>query len=668
MSLFYLTVRNLNKGTQSAVAAAAYRSNESIYSERDNETKSYKEREVKPDSFILAPSHAPEWVNDREKLWNEVEKVEKNWNARLAREVLVALPIELSNEKQKEMLMEYVKENFVDEGMVADVSIHRDKVNNPHAHIMLTVRPFNEDGTWGNKKKKEYIKENGEYVLNEKGEKKYKTISLTNWDQKETLINWRKNFAEKVNEWYLKNGVNEKISHESYETQGIDKLPKQRLSLEEYIFEKRNKENAIAKGEEYKPKTFYAKTNQEIEKANKQIEKINNKVIELSDYRKKYQNEKVNKLNEIRKNASLSQEDWKALKVVAGRLNGFVDYQSATDNLVKLDNWKKNIDRQSMLLKAEENVLTKAAHIYKTEPSKVLLYGFNPTYFSKEFSDKASAFKEKKDKLNKTIDAFQELYSYSKRAQEIQREFVKEEFNFLYPQYAERLNSNSTNELNIKYKYVSLFKDDGTIKKSIPEIENNNLTNKDHEQLNSLIDEWKKVKHSLVILERTKEKRKAEYREAYQDYNADKVYSTSVKYNEAKEQIANKEKEKALLEQKLQYEMENKYPGISKEFISEIPPSIQSKVLELHLKGENTGRLSEDLKSIQNATASNQKSFDKKPDETKFEQEERKADVGGLLGALVNNAQRQEHHKDDLEAKRQRNKKQLYKELGEMEL
>ncbi|MBL5783486.1 MobA/MobL family protein [Bacillus sporothermodurans] len=275
MSLFYLSVRNINKAKQSAVASASYKSGESLFSERDNELKSYKERTVMPETHILAPSHAPEWVYNRERLWNEVESVERNYNSRLAKEIIVALPVELDKENQSQMLLEYVKDNFVSKGMVADVSIHRDVNHNPHAHIMLTTRPFNEDGSWGNKKKKEYIfDEKGNHVLNDKGEKKYKTIALTDWDKKESLIEWRKNFADKVNEFYKLNGISETVSHESYENQGIDKLPKQRLTLEEYAIEKREKERAVQKGIDYEPVTFYAKGNKEIDKANNELQRI----------------------------------------------------------------------------------------------------------------------------------------------------------------------------------------------------------------------------------------------------------------------------------------------------------------------------------------------------------------------------------------------------------
>ncbi|EMF45521.1 Nickase TraA [Planococcus halocryophilus Or1] len=152
MSYFRLQANIISKKTQSAVASASYRSGEELYSERDDEIKSYPQREVAPISFILKPDHAPEWTLEREKLWNEVEKIEKAWNAQLAREVLIALPKELPDDAQQELVQSFVQNEFVDEGMVADVAIHRDKEHNPHAHIMLTVRPFNEDGAWGQKK------------------------------------------------------------------------------------------------------------------------------------------------------------------------------------------------------------------------------------------------------------------------------------------------------------------------------------------------------------------------------------------------------------------------------------------------------------------------------------------------------------------------------------
>ena len=131
MAIYHLSLNNISRGKgQSAIASASYRSGEKLYSERYGKT-SYYVREVKPETFIIAPNHAPKWANNREKLWNEVEKIEKSSRARLAKEINIALPIELNKDEQKSLLKQYVQENFVDEGMVADVAIHRDDNNNP---------------------------------------------------------------------------------------------------------------------------------------------------------------------------------------------------------------------------------------------------------------------------------------------------------------------------------------------------------------------------------------------------------------------------------------------------------------------------------------------------------------------------------------------------------
>ncbi|HBI1409757.1 TPA: protein rep [Staphylococcus aureus] len=162
----------------------------------------------------------------RERLWNEVEKVERSKNSRLAREITVALPIELDEKKQKELLKEYVQETFVDNGMVADVAIHRDNSQNPHAHIMLTVRSFKENGEWDSKARTEYIlDENGNKTRTKNGNFRQRKISTTNWNDKETMQYWRKNWARKVNQSLELNGNSERITEKSYAEQGIKKKP-----------------------------------------------------------------------------------------------------------------------------------------------------------------------------------------------------------------------------------------------------------------------------------------------------------------------------------------------------------------------------------------------------------------------------------------------------------
>jgi len=102
----------------------------------------------------MLPDNAPVEYQDRAVLWNAVEKIEKAKNSQLAREIEIALPVELNYTQNLNLVREYVKKNFVERGMCADIAIHDNKDGNPHAHIMLTMRPFNEDKSWGSKQKK----------------------------------------------------------------------------------------------------------------------------------------------------------------------------------------------------------------------------------------------------------------------------------------------------------------------------------------------------------------------------------------------------------------------------------------------------------------------------------------------------------------------------------
>lgn len=172
---------------KSSVAMAAYRSGERLTDDRTGEIKQYRPRAIEPETAILVPKHAPEWVYNRQRLWNEVELIEKQSNAQLCREFNIALPVELSKEQQQILVAKFVQEQFVDRGMVADIGIHRDDPGNPHFHVMLTMRPFNEDGTWGNKSRKVYVlDEQGEKIKLKSGNYKTYKERTTNWDEKET--------------------------------------------------------------------------------------------------------------------------------------------------------------------------------------------------------------------------------------------------------------------------------------------------------------------------------------------------------------------------------------------------------------------------------------------------------------------------------------------------
>ncbi|MBU7553910.1 MobQ family relaxase [Lactiplantibacillus pentosus] len=240
MAIFHMSFSNISAGKgRSAIASAAYRSGEKLFNDKEGRHYFYA-RSVMPESFILTPKNAPEWASDREQLWNEVETKDRKSNSRYAKEFNVALPVELSESEQKELLTKYVQENFVDEGMVADVAIHRDHPDNPHAHVMLTNRPFNPDGTWGQKTKTEYILDsNGNKTKTPAGNVRNRKIWLVDWDKKEKIIEWRHNWAVSVNQVLEQKNIPNRISEKSFTDQGIDDTPTQHEGINSKRYERK---------------------------------------------------------------------------------------------------------------------------------------------------------------------------------------------------------------------------------------------------------------------------------------------------------------------------------------------------------------------------------------------------------------------------------------------
>ncbi|MGX0021222.1 MobA/MobL family protein [Staphylococcus hominis] len=267
---FMLRVTNISRATKNIVASASYRSDEVLYSERTDEKIKFRNHIVKPESMILTPQHAPEWTKDRERLWNEVDKVEKNnaktKNPRLAKEVLLSLPNDFDREVQTELTKDFIKSEFVDQGMVADISIHRDDMNNPHAHVLLTQRPFNSDGTWGKKTKtRTQYDENGHAILNKNGNKVRKQERFADFDFKEV----RKHWELKLNYYSEREQSLRRYDSRSFEAQGLEKIAEIPLTREEYRLEQNEKKRCEKEGIEYQPVTYYGQKNEQIRRYNR---------------------------------------------------------------------------------------------------------------------------------------------------------------------------------------------------------------------------------------------------------------------------------------------------------------------------------------------------------------------------------------------------------------
>ena len=241
MAIYHLSIKIISRGKgKSAVAASAYRSGEKIKNEYDGIVHDFTRKGGIAHTEILLPQNAPQEFSDRGTLWNSVEKIEKSKNSQLAREIEIALPKELDREKQIELVREYVKENFVKVGMCADIALHDKNDGNPHAHILLTMRPLNEDKTWGAKSKKEYIlDENVEKVKLKNGNYKTRKINTTDWNEQDKAEEWRKAWADITNKYLEENSIQEKVDHRSYQRQSIEQIPTIHLGVSATQMEKK---------------------------------------------------------------------------------------------------------------------------------------------------------------------------------------------------------------------------------------------------------------------------------------------------------------------------------------------------------------------------------------------------------------------------------------------
>lgn len=227
IAIFHCQLQIIKRSAgRSAVAAAAYRSGTKLTNEWDGETHDYTRKRGIVHTEIMLPAHAPPEFSDRSTLWNSVELNEKSGNAQLAREIEVALPVELSRAEQLKLVRAYVKDNIVDAGMCADFALHDKGDDNPHAHIMLTMRPLKPNGKWGAKCRKVYdLDERGQRIPDGKGGWKNHREDTTDWNDRGKAEVWRAAWAAYANRALEANGRPERIDHRSYARQGIDKIP-----------------------------------------------------------------------------------------------------------------------------------------------------------------------------------------------------------------------------------------------------------------------------------------------------------------------------------------------------------------------------------------------------------------------------------------------------------
>ena len=232
MALFHLSVTQTKRSAgQSAIASAAYRAGERLYSEYYGEYSDYTRKGGVICSDILLPSHAPPEYADRQTLWNAVEKAERGKNAQLAYSFDIALQNEFSLEENIALARQFLLENFVSRGMVVDFAVHQPDredggIPNPHFHVLCPIRPIEQNGKWGLKQRRVYeLDEDGNRIRDADGKFVFNAVPTTDWGSPETLEHWREAWAEMCNAKFAEKGLDVRIDHRSYERQGVDLLP-----------------------------------------------------------------------------------------------------------------------------------------------------------------------------------------------------------------------------------------------------------------------------------------------------------------------------------------------------------------------------------------------------------------------------------------------------------
>lgn len=229
---------------QSSVAAAAYRAAMRLDDVRTGITHNYTRKRGVVHAEILAPEQSPEWVFDRAELWNAVETIERRKDAQLSREIQLSLPYELTDAQRLELVRGYVQEQFVSQGMIADIALHhpdqQSDERNFHAHVMLTMRDISPDG-FKNKNR--------------------------DWNKPEMVIQWREQWAHHQNRELERHGHNERVDHRSYAERGIDQEPQQHMGQSAHQMEMRgeftrigakNREIQVSNAERVKNRAYDA--------------------------------------------------------------------------------------------------------------------------------------------------------------------------------------------------------------------------------------------------------------------------------------------------------------------------------------------------------------------------------------------------------------------------
>lgn len=444
MAIYHFKVKIINrKSGRSAVASAAYRSGEKLVNEYDGLEHDYTKKHWIEYKEIILPECAPNEYKDRNTLWNAVEKIEKSNMARLSREFEVALPVELTQEQQIEVLQKFIKDEIIPLNLCADICIHnppvmndykqpiddtghptkeKDKMifRNPHAHVMVTMRPLDSNGKWEKKSEVEYICKRGNeekrFTANEYNKEKYngweKQYKYVNgkakvWlpksegealglervnrsprttkggrinpnvsyiNDKARVFEWREHWEDVVNEKFKELGLDISIDHRSLKDQGRDELPTHHMGPQATNIERRAERELIEGIDESQIiHSDIALINKQIKEHNKFVIELQKSIEQLTKKAKDYLNNALNKMQGIRVQMIANLYEKNVMSILYNRLsNALIPEKNKLHLYNKELNHNRNINQKYYAeIDKLQNDLQKVPYINLNKKNKI---------------------------------------------------------------------------------------------------------------------------------------------------------------------------------------------------------------------------------------------------------------------------------------------------------
>lgn len=484
---FHFAVNIISRGKgKSAVASAAYISGEKIKNEWDGVTHDYTRKSGIIHKEILLPKHVPKEYYDRTTLWNSVEMIEKNSNAQLARNFIIALPKELNFEENTKLIEEFVREHFVSRGMIVDFALHNETKEgnqNIHAHIMTIVRPINLDGTWGQKSKKEYLFDgNGEPILTKSGQQKTRKIELTDWNDKGNVEKWREGFSKLCNEYLERNGKEKRVDHRSFKRQGLDQIPTIHLGAAASALE--NKGIKTEKGD----------INREIKKQNALMKTIKAEVLKLKSWLSSFSNQIQEKYDQYKQAKKEEYENKSELFNLYEYLSFYQDMQEVKRQ--GLNNYAKQNKTRYDLKKFSSGVNYLSDNKLKT------IAGLHTKIESLK-AENRQAFKKIKDKSER-IENLNKCFAYANIIKETQTIYNEWENKKIFKESFYKNNQASIEKYQRARNMIEKISGSKSIKQNDWQEEIKSLE-KEIQQLNqisgSIKEEYKNINHIKYAVE-----------------------------------------------------------------------------------------------------------------------------------------------------------------------